>query len=156
MRFAPKTDQEIEVEGLCPEGWHEAEVTNSEEKISKSGSEMIELRLKVYTPNGERTMRDWLLPSFPKKLKHFCDATGMESQYKLGTLTAADCLGKSVMVEVAHKEGKGEYAGRVNANASDYKKVERGSVANRPAPQAKPKAEMPAGGVMIEADDIPF
>jgi hypothetical protein len=152
MRFAPKTDHEIETEGLCPEGWHEAEVLDSTEKVSSSNNEMIELRLKVYTPNGERMMRDWLLPSFPKKLKHFCDATGMDAQYKLGTLTAADCLGKSVMVEVVHKTGKGEYEGRTNANAADYKKVERSSVAARPKPAPKP---MPAN-VEISPDDIPF
>lgn len=151
MRFAPKTEQQIDSEMLTPEGWHEAEVINAENTVSSKNNEMIALQLKVYTPNGERSMRDWLLPSFPRKLKHFCDAAGLESEYTLGCVEANHCMGKVVMVEVKHTEGKGEYAGRLNANVADYKKVERTSAA-RPKPAPKP---MPAN-VEISPDDIPF
>jgi hypothetical protein len=151
MRFQSKTEQQIDSEELTPEGWHEAEVTSAEEKTSKTGNPMIEIRLKVYTPNGERTMRDWMLPTFPRKLKHFCDAAGLESEYTLGCVEANHCTGKVVMVEVKHTEGKGEYAGRTNANANDYKKVERVSAArSKPAPKPMP------ANVEISPDDIPF
>lgn len=151
MRFESKTDEQIATEGMPPEGWHEAEVVSAEDKVSDRGNEMIELSLRLFTPNGERQRKDWILPAFAKKLKHFCDAAGLDKQYKLGNVVAADCVGKVVMAEIKHTIQKsGEYAGQSQANVNDYKAIDRKAGYKAPAPKAAPVAEE------IGVDDIPF
>jgi hypothetical protein len=156
MRFESKTDEQIASEGLPPEGWCEAEVVASEEQVSKKGNDMICLTLKLYTANGERQKKDYLLSKFAKKLKHFCEAAGLESQYTLGTLEAGDCYGKVVMAEIAHEEQtEGKYAGQMQAQIVDYKVVERKTAAK---PAAKPTTTAPQKPVaaVITDQDIPF
>jgi len=154
MRLTPKTREQIEAENMLPEGNYEATVESAEDKTSKSGNEMIALKLRCYLPDGsERVISDWILEAFAAKLLDFVEAAGLEAQYKLGKLEARDCEGANVMLTIAHKkQTKGEYAGQVQASVTGYSKVQRGT----PRPVVKPKAPIPAGGVEINEDDIPF
>ncbi len=153
MRFQAKTDTEIATEGLPPEGWHEAEVIAAEEATSKKGNPMLKVRLKLFTPNGERMAFDYLLGSFARKLKRFCEAAGLEEQYKKGSIEPGDVFGKIVMAEVVHDTPTtGQYANQTNAQINDYRKVER----QAKAASVTGKAQIPAGGVEINEDDIPF
>lgn len=151
MRFDPKTEEQIASENLVPEGWYEAEVTAAVEEKSSKGNDMISLTLKLFVDDTTRQMRDWLLPAFPGKLKHFCDGAGLGDRYSAGLLKDEHCVGVLVMCEIKHKTQKtGEYAGQVQANVVDYKAVQRSSAVAKPASGKKPNFDP------IKEDDIPF
>lgn len=157
MRFEPKTDEQIATEGLCPVGWHEAEVISCEEQTSKKGNPMLVVKFKVFSPNGERNMTDWLLPSYPKKLKHFCKAADLLDKYEAGLIEPADLSScGAIMVEITHEEQTdGKYAGQLQARINDYKAVQRPTKpAQRPAPAAA-KTSKPGAFDPFE-DENPF
>lgn len=104
MKFSPKTEDDIKREALLPPGEYDFEVIKSEDKQSQSGNDMIAVQLKVFGPNGERTVRDWLMEKMAYKLRHFCAATGILPKYEAGTLTAEDCLGRSGKVKIVIKD----------------------------------------------------
>lgn len=87
FKFVPKTDEEIDMEGLAPEGVYDFETIEAAETISKnSGNPMIKLKIRVFTDNGDRFIYDYLLESFPKKLKHFFRTAGLEKDYETGNV----------------------------------------------------------------------
>jgi hypothetical protein len=128
MRFTSYTDKQLEELNLIPNGEYKADVTSAEDKSDKNGSGMIVLNLNVYDANGRpRLMRDWLLESFPVKLKHFCYASGLEAKYDSGEITARDCVGKEIVVSIVTKpDENGKNWNRVN----DYISVKKQSSAN--------------------------
>jgi hypothetical protein len=56
MRFEPKTEAELARAALIKPGEYDFEVVNATEEISKSGNEMIKLRLKIFAGEAERSM----------------------------------------------------------------------------------------------------
>lgn len=99
MEFTPigtqKETQELSKE-LFPEGEYEFRVAWAKAEISKqSHNDMITLSLHIFR-NGEYIqVYDYLLEAMMFKLKHFCEATGLEKEYASGTLTPGMCMGKS-------------------------------------------------------------
>lgn len=114
MKITPKTDDEILRESLLEPGEYDFEVIHAVEKVSKSGNDMIEVKLKVFTDTGgSRVINDYLLDALAWKVKHFCEAVGLLDAYNEGTLTAADCAGRSGRVEVKIQTDKtGAYPAR--------------------------------------------
>jgi hypothetical protein len=97
MSFSPMSEDELNESGLAPKGEYGFDVLTAKDKISKSsGSPMIEVKIGLYR-NGTvaNHVYDYLLPSIPHKLRHFCDSVGLLKQYQSGTLCAADCEGRS-------------------------------------------------------------
>jgi hypothetical protein len=150
MKHKPKTDEEIAKEGLLPEGIYDFEVAAAEEKVSKSGNDMFQLNLHVYGPDGEaRTVRDWVLPSFPKKYKHLHDALGLLDLYQTGETKEADLVGKSGKVIIVIGEPYTDKNGmeQINNSVSDY--VKRDDVSGAPVT----KKGLPKD---VEEDEVPF
>ena len=156
MQFRPKSDDELNP--VFPPGEYDAEVVKAEEKVSKrSGKEMIEIGLKVYSGEDTIYVKDWLMESVAKKLKQFCKAAGLSELYDLGTLTAEDCKGRSVRVRL--KVEASEQYGDQNSVA-DYPVDTAHSEAVR-TPQRQPAGvhyEKPLTQEEIDnaGDDIPF
>ena len=95
MKITPKTDSEIKEMNLKPNGEYPFVVMEAKDAISKKGNEMINLKLSCYLPNGKFfIVWDYLLESFPKKLKHACDVCGLLDKYKSGILSADDFIGR--------------------------------------------------------------
>src|SRR3990170_3215969 len=97
MKFAAKTDKELEIMGLLPKGEYDFDVLKASDEISKEkGNVMIKLTLGVYPLEGERvTVFDYILEAVAYKLKHFCDSTGLAKEYAEGHLTADMCANRS-------------------------------------------------------------
>jgi len=153
MQFQPKTEAEIKAANLLPEGVYDFEVFDAVDKVSKSGNDMIELHLKVFTDDGStRQMRDWILESFAHKLRHFCEACGLTKQYEAGALTANDCIGMAGKVRVVQQTREGYDP---QNSVKDYIVPEAGSVPTRSTAPAPKPAAAPAHTVHGE-DDIPF
>jgi hypothetical protein len=160
MRITPKTDEELHP--LLMPGEYDGEIYEAQEKTSKAGNEMIEIKVKVYHDGGPPILlRDWLLDSVPEKLKRFCESAGLENLYEAGELTAESCVGASVRVKLKIKtDPQGQYG---EQNAIGGYVAKRKLALNPPAPKPKPQgtgmsaAQMAAVNEQFpEGDSIPF
>lgn len=86
-------------------GDYDFKVISSEEKKSKSGNDMIEMKLEI-CPAGRKAIavKDWLVfkSDCINKIKGFCDATGLN--FASGSLDAQDCLGLCGRARFSPKE----------------------------------------------------
>jgi hypothetical protein len=146
MKFQPKTEAQLIEENLSPEGEYDFEVVGAIEKMSKTGNDMIELKLRVYVGDKERIIFDYLLEAMAFKLIHFCEATGLSAVYEAGQLTAEDCIGQSGKLNLVIQEGKGGFASK--NSVGDY------IVSSEPVQARK---SQPATTVSnFDGDEIPF
>jgi hypothetical protein len=159
MQFQSKSEEDLKRESLLAAGTYDFEVTKAENAISKKAkqagateSDMIALTLRVFSENGERTIRDWLMPSMGFKLLHFAETTGLLGSYGAGNMTADDCVGRSGRVVLTVKDSA-EY-GPQN-NVKDYEKKKAGDEAAAKEVTAAKAPKLPAAGGAA-GDEIPF
>lgn len=107
MRFTPKTEVELQEEGLLAEDKYHFEIVDAKDKVSKSGNEMIELKLKIV--GTQKIIFDYLLESMGFKLKHFADSANLGNKYQDGSLMANDCIGKQGWVHIVISPAKDGY-----------------------------------------------
>ncbi len=130
MKFDPKTDEEIAEAGLIPPSEIDFEILTAQEKTSKAGNDMFELSIQVFTADGsERTIRDWIMPSFPKKFKHCLDACGLIAKYNAGEISVDDFVGKTgkLKIEIGKPNDDGIRYNQVHdyvKRAADYKPID--------------------------------
>lgn len=149
MRFQPKSEKEIAESNLLPEGEYPFEISGGEDKVSKSGNEMIELLVRVYKPDGNFSIvHDYLLESIAYKLRHAAETCGLLEKYEAGELKGQDFIGKTGMLKLKiQKDKAGQYADR--NTVADYI-VKDGEKAELP------KAKAGTVGAILEGDEIPF
>lgn len=94
MRFTPKTENELQMESLVPEGIYSYQVIKSEDAVSHAGNEYIKFTIKIWDSEGREHLVFTNL-ALIKLLKHFCDVNGMESDYESGDIPAEKCIFKS-------------------------------------------------------------
>jgi hypothetical protein len=161
MNFQPQTEQEIKSKRCLPPGEYDFEVSDAADTTSKKGNDMIAIQLRVFAPDGStRIIRDWLLPSMEMKLNRFTRATGLESEYQSGELSAFSVKGVNgrCVLTIQGSEGYGD-----QNTVRDY--LPAGDVQT---PYSEPIREEPAAvlGVSTQQtkramaaaddDDIPF
>lgn len=155
MKITPKSQEEIDLEGLLEKGVYDFEVIKSEDKVSKKGNEMIHVRLKVFHNNGFQFVDDYLMEAMSYKLRHFCETTNLLDKYESGELTADDCAGSSGKVKI-DIEPSGEFpAKNVAKDYGEKKKADpaaKGPLMNA-GPQVKSLAEEDAED---NSSSIPF
>ena len=76
------------------------------------GKPMIENLVSVPDAegNGERQLRDWLLPTSnlgALKFRHCCESVGALAQYEAGSIAAEDFPGNDVRVKIGIKKQRG-------------------------------------------------
>lgn len=151
MQFTPKTEEELEQEGLLEEGRYPFTIKKADEKTSKKNQPYFNVKLFVHAPDE----RDWHIYDNPSpafmahKLRHLCYGTGLEAKYEAGTLTCDDLIERQGYVEIGIQKAKGAFPAK-NV-VIDY-------VVESEAAPAKP---VPAKGASTEApppedDDVPF
>ncbi len=138
LSFQPLDEKDIL--NLLPPGEYDFRVKAAEDTISKSsGNPMIKLAIAIQSTDSERVIFDYLMSALMYKVKHFCDATGLEDKYQAGTFSAADCINRKGRLKLKIDESEG-YAPK-NA-VQDY---------------VKPKIALQAVGVDPHLNDsIPF
>jgi len=111
MKFTPKSEKEIAEEKLLPEGTYPFEISKGEDKVSKSGNEMIELLVRVFKPDGNFLLvSDYLLESMAYKLRHAAEACGLLHEYESGTLLGSNFIGKTGELKLGiQKDKNGTY-----------------------------------------------
>lgn len=113
MQVTPKKEEELKKPfDLLPDNSeYDFEVLNAIDKVSKSGNDMIEINIGIYTSDkiGPRIF-DYLLDAMEAKLRHFCDTTGLLREYENGTLNAEMCRGRAGKCRIGIKKDKtGQY-----------------------------------------------
>lgn len=135
MRIEPKTDQqlrEIEESSLLPEGVYDFEVISAVEKLSKTGNEMVEIKVRVETERSY-IITDFLvaIDSMAYKIKHFAESVGLLEEYKAGHMPAEQMVGSVGKAKVAIQAAKGEY--KAKNVIRDYIPAKNGAVTRAPA-----------------------
>lgn len=134
--FQPLTEEEISSYSLMEEGIYDFEVSKSIKKVSKSNNPMAELTLKVWDKEGKsHLIYDYLIfskvPLNIKKVKHFCDTTGLFDNYKRGECPEElSTLSGKVHIGIQEEQQKpsGGFYPKKNV-VIDYIKAEKGSIA---------------------------
>lgn len=150
MKHDKLTDAQIAEFGLMTEGVKDFTVLKATEKQSAAGNDMFELQLTVYDEKGNpRPVRDWVMPSFPKKFKHIHDALGILDIYEKGETKPSDLEGRSGKLNLKIGEPKINNQGlKVRYNeVEDYVKKDPSAASTTP-----PKKAVEA----ISSDEIPF
>lgn len=149
MRTTPKTEKELAEAGIWPAGTYDFEVLTAEDTISRKGSDMIKLKVKIFNDAGEsQTLFDYILDAMPAKLRHAAEAFGLLEEYEAGGFEAIDCEGKTGKCKI--KTDKSEGYPDKNGIADYITIVTTGSVEKKTARAAKVR-----GGGDLN-DDIPF
>ena len=166
MKFMPQSENEITRSQLLEPGVYPFEVTAASDEISRTGNEMIKLKLIAYAPDGSQGhVYDYLLEKLAYKLRHFAVATGLLAEYERGELEAVACLGAKGLVKLGIEEANGQY--KPKNTVLDYLPPDPAAapaappaapsprpVAPKAAPAAAPVAEAAAAATFN--DDIPF
>lgn len=155
MNFKPKTEKELQEDNerlLLParKEPYPATVSEAVDKVSKSGNEMIEIKLKVYADDGtHRFVTDYLMAAMMHKLFHFAEATGIMDAYSAGTICADDCNGREVFVKIGIDPASGNYAAKNVVKDYFSKQSEERHEAEKLPPS-------PPADNALAKDDIPF
>lgn len=127
LNFIPKTEKELSSINLFEPGTCAFEIIEAFQKNSKNGNPMIELKIRIWDKNGrEKIISDYLvvIPEMEFKIKHFCDATGLEDKYNSGTLEDIDCVNKNGQLKLTiTKDKSGKYPDK-NTVLDYIKKIE--------------------------------
>lgn len=156
LAFNPLSEEEVL--NLIEPGIYDFQVKEAADGTSKtSGNPRIALILTVWDKNGkERIVFDYLTVAMMYKIKHFCDATGLEKMYQAGTFSSKDCIGKSGKCKIRIDESPG-YPPK-NAVA-DYVMTDKGAVkvplANESSLGRRPEFSSKTKDELTD-DDIPF
>lgn len=149
--FTPMTDEDFNALNLMEDGIYDFEVVRSTKRISKQGNLMAELNINVWDKQGKQHLIfDYLvfstIPLNIKKVKHFCDATGLIEEYKKGEIPE-DLERLSGKVHIGIREPKPNPSGGFYPKTNtviDY-------VANK-----ENKSTVPTTDNEIVDDEIPF
>lgn len=132
--FNPLTDEQINAvqnRDLLIEDIYPFIVKSMEQQHSKSGNEMLKVRLGVMDTKGDtRYIFDYLLATDQMiyKLKHFCESIGLAAKYAEGKFYPQDCIGLMGKVKIGiqkgaiKEDGTGSYPDK--NSVKDYIKAE--------------------------------
>lgn len=165
MNFTPKTEEQLDKEGLLPKGKYPFEVLTAEDTRSKrTGADMIAMEIRVFGDGGaENKVKDWLVSSYLRKLFNFAKVTGLSGRYHAGNLCAADCRGRQGWVLLEVEEGGPKNLANPDGEKYPSKNVVKdyifeptdGASTPRPAAQT-PAPAKPAKPAENLDEDVPF
>jgi len=157
VNITPLSEQESrDLRAPLKPGNYPFTVQSAEEKKSKSGNDMIEIKLFVISPNGkEWKVMDWLLPSGPMawRLRHFCKSIGRLSEYESKTISPSIWQGLSGIAKVGNKiDDKGETRLKID----DYLEPTNSAVKTTGDISCPQSGELGNASTAISIDEPPF
>jgi hypothetical protein len=153
MRFDPKKREDF----LLAKGTYDAVVERAEEKVSKTGNDMIAISLRVYNGAQSVFINDWLLAG-SQKLLDFCEVSGLADAYMRGEA----CLDRNVTVKVGIDPAKDGYDAKNKIAGYVMKKEKATAAASQEAPAQSAKglgvsdSQRKAAANAPADDEIPF
>jgi hypothetical protein len=112
MKFAAKTEKEIQSQNVWPKGEYAFEILESEETKDKNQNDMLKLKVKIFKDSGQsQNVFDYVSGTWMEfKLRHLAEASGLLPQYEQGEIEAYNFVGKTGMAKVGIAVDKnGEY-----------------------------------------------
>jgi hypothetical protein len=164
MKFKPKSEREVSSAGLFPPGEYDFEIVEATEDTSKSGNDMIVMKVSIFNQEGQRRfVFDYLVDTDggAYKIRHCAESVGLLASYERGELEADDLVGKAGTCKVGiQKDKTGNYPDKNVIN--DYFKPKGAASSATGAPTSR-REMASAGGPSWSApkatdldDDIPF
>lgn len=121
MRFEPKTEKEVQEMNLRDPGEYDFLVVEAEDKLSRAGNDMAEIKLQMEDGQGRRFhITDYLVGTdgMAYKVRHFAEAVGLLAEYEKGNLPAEIMTGRTGRCKVGIKPAQGQY--RAQNTVTDY------------------------------------
>lgn len=117
MTYKPKSDDQLDREGLFQPQTCDFEIKEATQGPSKSsGNLMITLAVKVFDAAGnQQTIWDYIVfgTNFgERKFKHAAKACGLLNEYNAGTLTYQEFEGKNGKCEIDIQEAQNGYGAK--------------------------------------------
>lgn len=108
MKVTPRTEEEIKIMKLLPDGDYNFNIIESSDKVSKSGNEMVHIVLNIEHNNKFYLIHDYLLENDMMlfKIRHCCEGLGLIDKYNSGEISASDFIGKKGKVRLMSKSDK--------------------------------------------------
>ena len=148
MKVQPKSESDIALANLIPDGVYPFEVLEAKETRSTKGNDMTALKVNVVHADGEKVIFDYLvsIDSMAYKIRHFAESIGMLAEYEAGDLPAEQMVGRTGSAKVGNQPAQGGY---------DAKNVIKDYIKGLPSAEKTAKAHKAAAEV-LQDDDIPF
>lgn len=135
MKVEPKTEQQVQEDGLLVAAIYDFEVIGAEDTTSKSGNDMAIAKLLIVDNEGKsHKITDYLvaIESMAYKIRHFADSIGLLPLYEKGDLPASMMIGRTGRCKIIITPAKDGY--RAKNTVSDYvKSSEVVKTAGKPA-----------------------
>lgn len=148
--FTGENVQERPVFKLAPEGDYTVQIINGEEKISKSGKNMIVLRVKIQHPEYHNEIFEYIVDNEYAQQRIYDILTSCGVALTRGmAVTPQTFLNRTGKVRIKHED----YNGETQLRISFWKKGEAAAPA-APAPRGVDPAFGPAK--TTQPDGIPF
>jgi hypothetical protein len=113
MKFQPSTEEQIEANSNWDKGVYPFTILDAEEKKSRKGNPMIELKIEITRRDGaKRIVRDYLLAQRPAKLLHAATVCDLWEKYRAGVLGGDDFVGKTGKLKLGIQRETGEWPRR--------------------------------------------
>jgi hypothetical protein len=148
MNWTPKTEEELMEEKLCPKGKAPFTIMSAEPARSKSGSDMIKLKLNVHADDGfDYHVYDYISPAWMEhKFRHFWYAIGLGNVYESGNGSTELLQGREGWCDVGRDKGKDGFAPK--ETVVDYLPQNSAKIERPPAPKSDTAT--------ADNDDVPF
>lgn len=144
MQYTPKTDEELEMDGLIPDGTVcNVEVKSSETYIGPTNKESVKVIFAAYHEEIEAEIWCFLTPNYARLWKHAIVAMVGQQEYEAGNIGATSFEYKHCKALI----GIDEYKGKKKNVILDFMKGDGGSS----------NVGLPVGTTSTApADDLPF
>lgn len=111
MKVTPVTAKQAEAMGLIPRSLQDFEVLTADEETSKSGNEMLKVKLGIEHDGRTRWVTDYLVATegMAYKVRHFAESIGLLAEYEAGDLHAADVRGRAGRCRVGIEPAKDDF-----------------------------------------------
>ncbi len=153
MKF-DNTEKPSPTYAVFDEGVYEFLVLDAQEQISKTGNDMMKLKLEFKNANNEiSTVFDYLVAPYPKKIAAFSQTTNLLDKYEAGELTPTDCMNKKgyALLEIQEYEYE-----KFNIETQEMEKLKgKNNKVKFYKPAPEKKEEVQARDELID-DDVPF
>ena len=160
MEFNPSDGAPRSGFELLPAGEYDVEVIEADERTSKNGNQMIALTLQARHPDGyDSRVWDFLVsvPAAVFKIKMFCEAAGLQSQFEGGRLTAEDCVGAKAVATIIIEDGRESFSDRNSIQEYRTGGGPARGISTQPAATTQATAEVSASTPLpVTEEDIPF
>jgi len=122
--YEAKSEEQLQKEGLTPEGIYDFEVVSAEDSESKKGNPMIVIKLRIFTGDSSRLLTDYIVSGTnygEHKFRSLAMTLGLVKEYESGNLTPDDFIGCGGRAQLGQQPAKDGYSAKNTIKSYVYK-----------------------------------